>query len=145
MPSSRKPDGRFVIVRENLWTDSKFLALGNDARLLFMWSWMPPHANLSGLYRSSLPHLESAIGESSAPSQFGAGERLQYALDELRRERMLLFDFDHELVWVVNKVKYAATSPKAIALMQREFRAAPASPLADLFVARWGKHLRLGE
>lgn len=134
---------RFVFVREDLWTDEKFLTLSTEARLLFMWSWMPPQSNVSGLYKASLADLEYALGSPVDGAQEGSSGRLERALDELFGRRMLAYDPHHELLWVANRVKHAPKSDKALDLMRREVRAAPDCALREAFLARWGTTLGL--
>jgi hypothetical protein len=134
---------RFVVVTEDLWTDAKFLKLSTDARCIFMWSWMPPHSNVCGLYRCSLRDLERALGPSLADESIGRRGRVEHALDELSSAHMLHFDSHNEVLWVVNRVKHAARTPKSVAYMQKELRAIPDSPLVDRFLTRWGSFLGL--
>lgn len=131
--------GRFAIVKEELWTDRKFLALSSEARLLFIWSWCPPHAAVCGLYSVSPRQLQKALGEGMHDLTIEAAVKI--ALDELEEAGLLRYDWDNEVVWVVNRVKHAATTPRARSLMQRELRACPDSPLVDAFVKRYGRTL----
>jgi hypothetical protein len=134
---------RFVFVTDELWTDAKFLRLSTDARLLFMWSWMPPHSNACGLYKCSLRDLEVALGSSPSDDTQGRSGRVEAALDELAGAGMLLFDHENEVLWVVNRVKYAARTAKAVAWMQKELRRVPASPLVDEFISRYARMLSI--
>lgn len=143
---------RFVVVSEKLWTDAKFLALTPDSRLLFLWSWMPPHATVCGLYRASYKDLCAAIEPTIRGPQGGVipphrredvRDRLGEALDELGAAAMLRYDGVNDVIWVVNRVRYAARTPKAVAYMQRELQWVPESPLLDLFLAKWGRTLSL--
>jgi hypothetical protein len=134
---------RYVTVTEDLWTDAKFLKLSSEARLLFIWSWMPPHANVCGIYKCSLRDLERALGASVVNGSQGLRERVERALDELRSLNMLHFDGENEVLWVVNKVKYVAKTAKTAAFMQKELRRVPDSPLVEQFVRKWGRMLNV--
>lgn len=133
----------WVKVTGKLWTDAKFLSLSTDARLLFIWSWMPPHASICGLYGASIKQLSRALGASEyVPSSESAG-RVRRALGELRERQMLLYDDENEVVWAVNRVKHAPSTPQTVAIMQQEVLACPESPLVDVFIERYGRQLGL--
>lgn len=123
---------------EGLWSDRKFRALGPDAKLLFIWSWSPPHSAACGLYRASWKDLEDAI---DGPGEECLDDRVALALEQLGEAGMVKYDPDREVLWVVNRVKYAPTTERAFGLMRRELRACPESPLVDEFVDRWGELL----
>lgn len=135
---------RYVIVKESLWTDAKFASLATDARLLFMWSWMPPHSTVCGLYGCSWKQLERALGYSQIVDDSRLGERVGIALAQLESMGMLRYDTDNEVLWAVNRVKHAPTSEATIRLMQREVQRCPTSPLVDEFVQMHGPALNLG-
>jgi len=142
-----KAQRRFVFVHEDLWTDEKFLSLSTDARLLFMWSWMPPHAAVCGLYKATAEDIIRALG----PSRMLKGDddvqerllRASLALRELHMAGMVEYDKANEVIWVVNRVKHAPHTPKAINYMQGEVFLCPDSPLVDRFISRWGRLLQI--
>lgn len=134
---------RFSILKEELWTDRKFLALSTDARLLFIWAWSPPHSAACGLYRASWKQLKRGLGAQEAGERRTIDTRLEDALQELDARGMVRYDREEEVLWVVNRVKHAATSRRAATLMAAEVRSAPDSPLVDEFLVRYGKQLGL--
>jgi len=69
--------------------------------------------------------------------------RVQEALSELEYAGMLRYDWAAHVLWVVNRVRYAANSPKAINYMQREVRRVHNSPLVDEFLSRYGEVLQI--
>ena len=134
----------WVRVDGRLWTDRKFLALSTEARLLFVWSWQPPHATVCGLYSASLKQLGRAVGDPVCSLEDNCAERVGGALEELGAARMLKYDPEAEVVWAVNRVKFVEPlTSKVLTLMRREVAACPDSPLVDEFLSRWGKHLGL--
>ncbi len=134
---------RFVFVTEDLWTDKKFLDLSTDARLLFMWAWMPPQASVCGLYAVAPSTLGSALGASQTDASRGRIGRVRDALGELESKGMVLYDWATNVIWVVNRVKYAARPPAAVNYMQREIRRVPDSPLVDDFISLYGPLLQI--
>jgi hypothetical protein len=142
-----KKSKRFVFVHEDLWTDQKFLSLSTDARVLFMWSWMPPHAAVCGLYKAT---AEDVIGALGPARQLGGDDsieerlmRASLALRELHKAGMVEYDKTNSVIWVVNRVKHAPQTPRAINYMQGEVYECPESPLVDRFLSRWGRLLNI--
>lgn len=133
----------WVKVTGKLWTDTKFLDLSTDARLLFIWSWMPPHASVCGLYGASMKQLSRALGLSEHVASGEQIGRVLSALGELRERGMVLYDDENEVLWCVNRVKHAPQTPATVELMQQEVLACPESPLVDAFIARYGSLLGL--
>lgn len=67
--------------------------------------------------------------------------RVQNALDELAAKPLVKWDPEHEVIWVVNRVRYANRSPKVARAMQKEVERAPTSPLVVEFVEKYGAQL----
>lgn len=134
----------FAQVMTSLWRDPDFLALDADARLLFLWSWTHDRAGVSGLYRASVLALMGALVRDPHTDDT-VEDRVRDALAQLLAPKpMLLFDNDHEVLWVVNRARYANRSPRAAQLMRDEYERVPDCPLRDEFARRYWRALNLG-
>jgi hypothetical protein len=129
-------------MRKAVWRKPSFLELSTDARLLYLWSWTNPAANLIGLYRAGVSELVAAVGPANGRPGL---ERLEDALRELSRKPLLLYDDDAALLWVVGRVEHVLTSPKVRIAMRRQFAEVPPGILRDRFVALYGSLLDLEE
>lgn len=128
---------RFTLVENAVWEDPDFKRLSTDARLLFLWAWTNPNAAICGLYHTSETHLLKAL-EPGAEK-----DRLYPAMVELADKPLVLYDFNNEVVWVVNRARHANRSEGVAKRMQREVEACPESPLVDNFMAMYGQMLAL--
>jgi hypothetical protein len=129
---------RWSQFNEAIWNDADFLALGTDARLLFIWSWTNPDAAICGLYPTSVRRMALAIdsGSEQRDRQLDA-LRVTQALDELARKPMVRYDYDNEVLFVLQRAKHANRSPKTAIAMRREYERCPASPLKSMFARRY--------
>ncbi len=139
---SRGADG-FEMFYRATWNDQAFIELSTDARLLFIWSFTSPPSALCGLYYVSPRQLERALEERPGASSDPLRARVRDALLELARKPMVLYDDDAEVLWVVNRARYANRSPKVRVLLAREVRECPPSPLRDRFLEVYAQALDL--
>jgi hypothetical protein len=126
----------WVKVDDKLWTDEKFLGLSADAKVLFIWSWQPPHSAVCGLFNVDLEEMCEALAPDATIV------RVQAALEELMRAGMIVYDPEPGVLWVVNRVKYAPKSPKAIKLMKNELAQVKPSFLVEKFMERHASEFR---
>lgn len=123
------------------WIDTPFLALGADARLLFIWSWTNPQATISGLYEVGLEKIAEALPgmpfEGDRPLTDDEVDRLDRALVSLADKPLVVYDYDHRVLWVPSRAAKANRSPKVLKAMQREFGRCPQSPVKELFAGRY--------
>ena len=132
--------GRFVLVECSMWEDLDFRGLSTDSRLLFMWAWMGPRASISGLHLATVGQMRKALQEE--PDQADEN-RVHAALDELAQKPLALYDYDAEMIWVVNRARHANRSPKVARSMQREVEQAPPTVLIKQFARKYGQMLQL--
>jgi hypothetical protein len=134
------------MVETELWRDAAFRELGTDARLLFIWLWTSPQSTIGGIYSISPRMMEQALGENGLGSSaaHGTDQRIGDALDELARKPLAVYDWDAEVVWVVNRAKYANRSPKTAIAIRREFEQVPDSPLREKFRRKYSELLKGG-
>jgi hypothetical protein len=116
-----------------LWTDEAVRELSADAKLLFIWSWTNPQSNMAGLYQVSVRSMQRALQEKPIADE----ERVIAALDELARKPLALYDYDNEVIWVVNRAKHANRSPKCVTAIQRHVGLIYDSPLKAQFTKRY--------
>lgn len=118
--------------------DEAYVDLPTDARLLFIWSWTNERAAICGLYHASMRTMQKAI---DAP--LASVDRVNAALAQLADKPLVHYDEDNEVIWVVNRARYANRSPKVARAMQKEVEACPSSPLVGEFVDQYGEMLNL--
>lgn len=139
---SRGADG-FELFHRGTWNDEAFRELDADARLLFIFTWTAPVTALCGLYHVSPRQLERAFAERPGPSSTELRDRVRVSLQALAVKPMVLYDDDSEVLWVVNRARYANRSTKVRTLLQREVAECPPSPLRDEFLKVYGGLLDL--
>lgn len=134
----------YAQVMTKMWRDRDFMALSTDARLLFIWSWTNDAAGVSGLYRASVLDLMHALGPLDHHAEDATLARVQAALAQLLVPKpLLMYDADHEVIFVVSRARYANRSPRAALLMRDEYERVPACPLRDEFSRRYWQELGL--
>lgn len=124
--------GEYTQVFKVLWDDPAFRALNADARLIFLYAWTSDRASIGGLHVASPRDLWRAVSDD-----LPTASRWERALDQLQAKPLLLYDDDAEVVWVVNRAKYANVSPRTQRAIQREYRRCPDSPLKTRFARRY--------
>lgn len=98
--------GKFSQIEHATWGDSAVTELSAPAALLFVWSFTNgPCASLTGLTLVGARKLRRAARVDSE-------DALAAVLDELAAKPLVLYDWDHELLWCFNRVRFANASPK---------------------------------
>ncbi len=121
-----------------------------DARLLFLWSFTNGQATICGLYGVSLRRMTQAFVRPTADraEKDAAIDRVEAALAVLgevgaEKKPLVVYDYDNEVLWVVNRARHANRGVKTNAAMRNEYERCPTSPLKDEFAARYGDELDL--
>lgn len=131
----------FAMFETATWFDGPFLALSADARLLFIWTWTNPAAAICGLYEATLEQMALALPGLPAEGERALTtpevERLDRALVELADKPLVVYDYDHAVIYVPTRAAKANRSPKVLTAMQREYRRCPFSPCRDMFAERY--------
>lgn len=109
-------------IHTKMWRDRKFEKLGVPAKLLFIYLWSNDHRNELCLYEVTLKTISD---ETGIPL-----ENLKDAIAELCRCELIDYDFDNEVVWVRNALKYQVITPKSFISIVRNFSQVN-SPLAE--------------
>lgn len=102
-----------------------------------MWTWTNPRSTICGLYQVSMWEMRLGLRENPPATE----ARVLKAIEELGAKPLVKFDAEHEVIWVVNRVRYANRSPKVARAMQKEVERAPTSPLVREFVEMYGGQL----
>jgi hypothetical protein len=112
---------RYTLIHSDVWRSPAFRALSNEARLLYIWSLTNEDSTVSGLYVTTPKRMATALesGWSEESDDF------HVALEELGRQPMVLYDFDHEVMWVTAKAREAPSTPSLAKRMQEEVEAVP--------------------
>lgn len=125
--------GKYSNVLHELWDDAPIRELSADAKLLFLWSFTNSAcASLTGLTPVSPRKLRRVLHE--AP--LAAEKRIESALDELARKPLVVYDWDQELLWCVERTKHVNSSPKVAIGVANWFASISASHPSPL-LAKW--------
>jgi hypothetical protein len=84
------------------WSDPKIRMLSFVERYLFLYYLTNHHAHLSGIY---------FIPEEIAVYESGLKEAFRKAFDSLVELFLIKFDHEKDIIWVVNMLRYQASSP----------------------------------
>jgi Rieske Fe-S protein len=123
---------RYEKVHVKMWDDPAFVPLSTQARLLFIWSFTNSASTVSGLYKTSTENMGQALTEYGRDVDIAV---IESALAELARKPLVKYDWDNEVIWVVNRVRYAVTNEATRKKAQYEVDACPESPLKHEFAA----------
>lgn len=102
-----------------------------------MWSWTNPGSAICGLYAASIMDMRLGLCENPLATE----RRVLRAVEELGQKPIVEYDRENEVIWVVNRVRYANRSPKVARAMQKEVERVPSSPLVARFAAMYGPQL----
>ena len=83
-----------------VWNDAKFMALSDDAKLIFFFCLTHPHLTMIGAMRCSLIGLADELGWEGLPKRFPEGFRQLLGLG------LLNYDDSGRLLWIPNFLKY---------------------------------------
>lgn len=137
--------GKYSNVLHELWEDSPVRELSADAKLLFLWSFTNSAcASLTGLTAVSPRKLRRVLQESP---ELAAESRVESALEELARKPLIAYDWDHELLWCINRASHANTSPKVAVAIRNwvdGLGTTHPSPLIPKWRRRYAELLREG-
>ncbi len=104
-----------------LWQDRKVQRLSPLARLLFVFSWSNSHRGELCLYELTRKMMSDETG-------IPIGD-LDPLIDELRKEELIAYDTDNEVIWVRNALRYQTVTPKSLMAVVRDFSSVT-SPIA---------------
>ena len=89
---------RFRKIDPRIWNDAKFMALSDDAKLIFLFSLTHPNMTMLGAMRATIPGLADELGW--LPERFG--ERFAEPL----AKGLFSYDQNGKLLWVRNYLMY---------------------------------------
>jgi hypothetical protein len=111
----------------HLWSDSWFVELEPDLKLLFIYLFSNERASVCGLYELPIRTIsfETGLGR----------EEVRRALELFDQAGKARYDFATGVVWVRNMLKYQGTaSPKVQARIQADIRSVPDCALKQQFL-----------
>ena len=111
------------------WTDPKVRRLTAKAKLLFLYLITNGHSHPSGIYY--LPRDFIAKETSLSKSE------LDSALDTLSGAGLACYDASHEVIWVINMLKYQCRGKKLLRAAALQLRSCHQSVLVSAFVSRY--------
>lgn len=115
-------------INNSIWDDEDFDALGNNAALLYIWSFTNPRCGMAGIYRVKRRHLcEGRL----------RGKALDAALAELAEARMLFYT--DGFAWVRSRVKNMRTKgdPMKRSIRKDYDSLPPDHPFREAFCAEY--------
>ena len=89
---------RFRKVDPRIWNDAKFMALGDDSKLIFLFALTHPGLTILGAMRATIPGLADELGWT--PERFAKG------FAEPLSEGLFSYDKNGRLLWIKNYLKY---------------------------------------
>lgn len=116
------------------WTDLKVRQLKPLDKLVFLYLVTCPHSHLSGIYH--LPILY-ACHETGLD-----GREVGEAFDRLKEAGLVQYNEKHEVVWVVNMLKYQVISYSTVVAVTNQLDSLHGCPLIETFSMRYGGMLR---
>ena len=98
---------RYEPFHTKLWSDHRFKekVTSPQAKLLFIYLFTNEELTATGIYELDLEVCQIKLNIKSS---------LSASLTELVDSGLIKYDKEHGLIWVVNRFKYIATSPKVI-------------------------------
>lgn len=139
--------GTFSTINHEIWSDSAFLSLSPEAKLLFLYSWThSPMASITGIDVIDHFALMDALGWGNLG--INASEKnLERTLKEVGRKPLVKYDWGHSLLWAVNRMKFVCPSrekatKKVLSAATNHLTKLPASVLVEEYREKYGALLR---
>lgn len=88
----------FTKIDAKVWSDSKFIDLTNDGKLLFLYVLSCKHRNMVGIYPLPIPYGSYDLNWDN--------QRFKKGLQELLKQRLINYNFDTDIIFVKNFLKY---------------------------------------
>lgn len=117
-----------------MWDDEPFLALSPEAKLVFVFSWTHSRfASMTGIDRVSAADMAAKCSLDDLA--------LDDVLAELGEKPFVKYDWDHELLWTVNRLKYVGdqvmTTRLQAAILKHLTHLPTASPLVKAYKRKY--------
>lgn len=111
-------------IHTHIWDDPDFEELSPHAKLVFIYGFSNRHRNEAGLYTLTIRKLAFETGLSQ--------EEAEAAVREIEARGMWRYDWDNQVLWVKNALKYQTVTETNLAAIKKEI-AAINSPLVAEF------------
>jgi hypothetical protein len=121
---------RYENVQLDFWSDPDFENESFEVKALYVYYLTSPHANLTGIYK---------IGDKSvlAETNISSLKKLRRLKERLQSLNKILFDKEHNLVWVVGKGKRLKGESQIAAAKKILKEDIPLCKLKDKFLRRY--------
>jgi hypothetical protein len=117
-----------------LWSDPKVRSMSSEGKLLFIYLITNSHAHLSGIYYLPLVTVAHELGIEET--------KIRYQVDTLSNKKLVMFDDDFEIFWVVNMLFYQGRGSKIMTSVSKQLESLHDCPLIERFLNHY-KHLRI--
>lgn len=97
-------------IHVKIWASPDFQELSPDGKLIFIYLFSNSHRNEAAIYRITPKTISN---ETDLPI-----DRVEKALTELQ-PRVIKYDWDNNVVWVINAVKYQKLSPNEVKAIKK--------------------------
>ena len=112
-------------IHVKMWASPDFQELSPDGKLIFIYLFSNSHRNEAAIYRITSKTISN---ETDIPI-----ERVERALAELA-PKMILYDPDNHVVWVINALKYQKLSPNGVKAIKKNLEEI-SHPFVDEFLS----------
>ncbi|WP_213996428.1 hypothetical protein [Tepidanaerobacter syntrophicus] len=93
-------------IHTKIWSSPDFQELSSDAKLVFIYTFSNQHRTESGIYKITVKTISNETDISP--------EDVKIAVDELCSKNLIRFDYDNNLIWVINALKYQKVNPNGM-------------------------------
>lgn len=111
-------------IHTHIWDDPNFETLSPHAKLVFIYGFSNRHRNEAGLYTLTIRKLAFETSLSI--------EEAEVAVKEIEARGMWRYDWDNQVLWVKNALKYQTVTEKNLAAIKKDI-ATINSPLVAEF------------
>ena len=113
-------------IHTKFWNDGTVEGLTPDGKLLMLYMITNPYRNESCLYNLTIKRMGDDTGLRKS--------RLDKALNELIQKKRIVYDFDEEMVWVVNAIKHQPLNENCRISVRKDIEMCPSIMLASSLV-----------
>jgi predicted phage-related endonuclease len=124
-------------IHTHIWDDPDFEELSADARLIFIWAFSNRHRNEACLYTITVKKISNETGLSTV--------KTKQALQELVKAEMIGYDFDEQIMWVKNALKYQTINPNCLRAVKKDLESIGRHYLVKDFIEHYSCFLAAHE
>jgi len=114
-------------IHTKIWADEKIEQLSPLSMLTFIYLFSNDHRNEAALYHITIKKISNETNQTQ--------DQVRASLDELISQNLIKYDFDNNVVWVINALRYQSISPKGIIAIKKDIAGIRKSPLVEEFAS----------